>query len=299
MYYPRGGMMTGGYQGRGFQGGGMFSPYGGGGYPRSPGYGPYGGSPRYPGYGPYGKLDLTSDDFSTAVALGEFGLSPGEAAPGRNLRVSEQAEKREVELQALCFEKWRLIEESRRKGESEHFSYVGMASPYVRKELVLFPNQINVDKVIARELRELRVHSKTSALADVFKNERIRRVVDYYKANCEKVLGKNKNISGMIVTSAGRILCADVYASRDLFRKMLPQLMQSAALGVCRAEQRGRKRITHGDVGSFLDGLKQTRKFKRENSQTYKLFCPKIISAAELYPDRDMTKVIHLEAYPR
>ena len=186
-----------------------------------------------------------------------------------------------------------------RMGGSEYFSYLGMASPYVRKELVLFPNQTNVDKVIAKELRELGVFSKTSALADVFKNEYVKKIIDYYRANSREVLGKNKGISGIIVTDRNKILCADVYSSPGLFRKMFSQLMQSAALGVCRTDEKSRKDIAQGDVEKFFRALKRIKKFKRESSQTYRLFYPKIIGGAELLSDKDGTKVVHLEAYPR
>lgn len=293
-YYPRGGMTGGGWQSRGLPRGGILgSSYGPSGYRSYPG-----------GYGPYGKSDLRDDDFKRSdfrrvVALGEFDFADAKFRPGQNLGSPEPAEKTEVEVKALCFEKWRLIEESRRTGDSEYFSYVGMASPYVRKELVLFPNQVNVDKIIARELRELGVRSRTGALADVFKNEDVKRIIDYYKANSKKILGKNKNVSGMIVTSRNRILSADVYSSPVLFRKMLSQLMQSAALGVSRADARTRKHIADGDVEKFWYDLKQIQKLKKENSQTYRLFYPKIIGAAELYPDKNITNVVHLEAYPR
>ena len=74
-------------------------------------------------------------------------------------------------IDALCFEKWRLIEESRFRGEPEHFSYVGMASPFIRQKLIRFPNQTNIHIAIEEELRRLRVYSRTGALADIFKNQ--------------------------------------------------------------------------------------------------------------------------------
>jgi len=293
-YYPRGGMIGGGWQSRGFPTGGTLGGYGRGG---SRGYGGYRGG--YMGFG-FKDDSPKQSDLNTAVALTEFDFGDAKFASSQNTANLEAEDKgEEVEVRALCFEKWRLIEESRRIGDSEYFSYVGMASPRVRKELVLFPNQTNIDKVIAKELRELGVLSKTSALADVFKNEGMKKIIDYYKANSKKVLTKDRGISGIIVTDRHRILCADVYSSPVLFKKMFSQLMQSAALGVCQKHRKSRKILGKGDVEKFLSDLKQVQNLKKETSQTYRVFYPKIISGAELCSDRNGTRVIHLEAYPR
>jgi len=192
-----------------------------------------------------------------------------------------------------------LIEESRRLGEPEYFYYAGMASPFVRKELVLFPNQIKAHIAIERELRRLGVYSRTKALADVFKDRNIKEIIDYYVANSKEVLEKNKGISGMIVTSRNRILCADIFPSPDLFKQMFPQLMQSAALGVFRTHEKSKKHLGEADVEAFLHGLKSVEKLKKETSQTYRLCSPTLVSEAVLHSDENGMKLVHIEAYPR
>ena len=187
-------------------------------------------------------------------------------------------------------------------GNSEIFSYAGMASPFVRKELVLFPNQKNIHMIIAKELRRLNVYSRTNALTDVFNNQNIKKIIDYYVANSEYILNEkeNKNISGMIIkTGSGKILCVDIYSSPDLFKKMFSQLMQSAALGAYQTREKSRKHLGQGDVEKFLYDLKQVEKLKKETTETYRLCLPKIISEALLDSDKNGIRVVHLEAYPR
>ncbi|NIP28709.1 MAG: hypothetical protein GWN67_15155 [Phycisphaerae bacterium] len=289
-YYPRGGMLGGGWQNRGFGSGGILGGYG---------QGVYRGYPGYRNYGRFGfkEEDFEENDFrkATAVAVEDFS-SKNVKAQYASLDFSNNDIGTKVD--ALCFEKWRLIEESRFRGQPIRFSYVGMASPFIRKELISFPNQINIHIAIEKELRKLGVYSRTMAFADVFKNKDIKGVINYYITNSKKVL-KNKDIAGMIITDRNKILCADVYSSPDLFKKMCSQLMQSSALGVLQKDRRSRTDLKKADVKEFLYNLKKVENLKKETSQTYKLFSRKIISGAELYSDTNGTRVVHLEAYPR
>ncbi|MHC4192606.1 MAG: ARPP-1 family domain-containing protein, partial [Planctomycetota bacterium] len=117
--------------------------------------------------------------------------------------------------------------------------------------------------------------------------------------NSKAVLDKNKGVSGMIITSNTRILCADVYASPVLFEKMFSQLMQSAALGVCRTRQKQKEALSQSNVAKFLSEIKQVQKLKKQGLQTYKLCAPTLVSSAELDAHENGTEVVHLEAYPR
>jgi hypothetical protein len=289
-YYPRGGMLGGGWQNRGFGSGGILGGYG---------YGGYRGYPGYRGYGGFGfkEDNFEENDFGkvAAVAMEDFSF---ENIKAKHASLDFSNNSIETRVDALCFEKWRLIEESRFRGQPIHFSYVGMASPFIRKELISFPNQINIHIAIEKELRKLRVYSRTMAFADVFKNKNIKEVINYYITNAKKVLN-NKGIAGMIITDRNKILCADVYSSPDLFKKMYSQLMQSSALGVLQKDRRSRKHLKEADVKEFLYNLKKVENLKKETSQTYKLFYRRIISAAVLYSDKNGTRVVHLEAYPR
>ena len=251
----------------------------------------------------FGKLDLDTDALrtnrlATPVALNEI-ASAGTGGANSELDEAGSDEVVEIKLDALCFEKWRLIKESRRRGEPEFFTYAGMASPTIRKKLVLFPNQTNIHVEIEKELRLLGVQSTTRAFIDIFKHPGIKKVIDYYVADSKKVLAKDKSISGIIVTDGSKILAADVYSSPELFRKMFPQLMQSAAIAVCIPDHQSRKQLDSSDVRRFLDELKKARKLKKESSQTYKLYSKKLISGAELFTDTKGTRVVHVEAYPR
>jgi hypothetical protein len=311
-YYGRGSMLGGGYQSRGLGRGGMMGGrYGGyGGYGGSRGYG--GGYRRYSGYGGYdnsrrlggyGKSNQDRDDLlgsnsgTMAAAAGALDsrIMSG-AQSGGNQRAAEEPE---LDVKAFCFEKWRLIEESRRMGDSDLFTFLGMASPAIRKELVSFANQENIHITIEMELRRFGVVSKTMAMADVFQDEDIQRVIAYYTTASDKVLSENKQLAGMVVAGRCRILCADVYSSPKLFKKMIRQLMQSAALGVYRADEKSRRAAGQAEAERFLEELKQFKKCKKESPQTYRLFASRIVGGAEVVSDEADTKVVHLEAYPR
>jgi hypothetical protein len=318
-YYSRGSMLGGGYQSRGLGRGGMMGGrygggyggryggsrgYGGGyrgyggGYGGSRGYGGgYGGSRGYGGYGKseQGSDDLLNSDSGTMVAAGGA-LGSRILSDGEN---QQAAGEPELDVKAFCFEKWRLIEESRRMGDSEYFAYLGMASPAIRKELVSFANQKNIHIAIEMELRRLGVVSKTMALADVFQDEDIQKVIDYYTTASNKVLSQNKQLAGMVVAGRSRILCADVYSSPKLFKKMIRQLMQSAALGVYRADEKGRQVVGQAEAAKFLEELRRFKNCKKESPQTYRLFASRIVGGAEVVSDEADTKVVHLEAYPR
>ena len=297
LYYSRGSQLRGGWQNRGFGSGGILGRgyYGSGSYGRRGSYGSYGSGRRYPGY--YKHDGFSGTDFKNGDPSGaDFEDQSWSQEVANN---PEPAEDAGLEVGALCFEKWRLVEESRRLGQPEYFAYAGMASPYVRRELTMFPNQTRAHKAIERELRKLGIRSKTRALADVFNDQKIRETIDYYVANSKGVLDKNKGVSGMIITSNNRILCADVYASPVLFEKMFSQLMQSAALGVCRTRQKQKEALSKSDVAKFLSEIRQVQKLKKQGLQTYKLCAPTLVSSAELDARENGTEFVHLEAYPR
>ena len=296
LYSPRGGQLGAGWQNRGFRRGGVI---GGGSYGRRYYEGSGSGRRRYGrGYGRGYRHGGFSGIGSEDSGLSGLGFER-KFQPGQNKNTVEPVEQPGFEIDALCFEKWRLIEESRKLGEPEYFYYAGMASPFVRKELVLFPNQIKAHIAIEKELRRLGIHSRTKALADVFKDRNIKEIIDYYVANSKEVLEKNKGISGMIITSRNRILCADIFPSPDLFKQMFSQLMQSAALGVCRTHEKSKKDLGKADVEEFLHSLKSVEKLKKETSQTYRLCSPRLVSEAVLYSDEDGMRLVHIEAYPR
>jgi len=204
----------------------------------------------------------------------------------------------ELEVDVLCFEKGRLIHESMESGTSEYFTYAGLASPSVRKKLIYSSSQPSVDKIIAKELKRYGVSSKTRALTDIFENQDVLRTVRYYAVNSRKVLDENENVSGMIIASRdGSILCADMYASPDLFERMFTGLIKSAALEMCK---KGRKTRSRGaDVEKFLRDVRGARRWKRKSSQAYSHISSRLISEAVLYSARNGAKFVHLEAYPR
>jgi len=294
LYYGRGAVLGGGWQGRGFGRGGII-----GGYNRPTTYGPY----RPTTSGGFGKLNFKNDDPTTTklpIPVAYDGAVSPEASAGPTLPDIQGVQKvSEIKLDALCFEKWRLIKQARLRGESEYFTYAGMASPTIRKKLVLFPNQTNIHVEIEKELRGLGVPSKTKAFIDILEDPRIKKVIDYYVNASSKIPEENKRISGIIIADRNRILAADLYSSPQLFRKMFPQLIQSAAIELCLPRPLVPRTLGQEEVERFLDELRKTRNVKTDSVQTCRFFSRKLVGAAELYGNDEETRVVHIEAYPR
>ncbi len=295
IFSQRGGMLGGGFQNRGI---GMGGIYGGSGYGSGSGYRPGGGGYRpgggSQGYRPGYRVHNNSEQnklYNEIVAMDTPSLDL--------VAQADVPQFDEVEISALCFEKWRLIAQSRLMGKPQFFSYVGMASPYIRKQLVMFPNQTNIHINVEHELRRLGVQSNTKAMSDAFKHQEIKQTIEYYLNRSKEITANNKNISGMVITTGSNILSADAYCSPQLFAKMAEQLMQSAALAICLPQRPIRRKIAEPEVQKFLDDLKLIKKTEKQSPQSYRLFYPKIISGAELHTDENSTKVVHLEAYPR
>jgi len=274
-YYQGGTMLTGGGQGRGFGRSGFI-----GGGVRGQGFrtGGHGARGARRGMGPVGLGQRSA-----------VGRAVAAASPGG------------VVLDALCFEKGRNIRDSMRAGSSERFSYAGMASPSVRQKLVLSSRQVKIDRVIAAELRRLRVPSRTRALSDALDSRSAEATISYYVDRSPEALPKNQGASGMVVTDGkGRILCADLYASPALFEKMSGQLIQSAALEVCSQARRTRRRSTETDVDAFLRSLGGPEGWICRSPGTYRLLSPGVVAQTMVRPGGDGgATIVHLEAYPR
>jgi len=302
-YYPRGGMLGGGWQSRGFGIGGILGPYSYGASMYRPGsYGRYPGG--YHGFSGYSQSNALTDDFAESGMSGSYSdgcifEDSGDSAQfPDSVRAGQRRVKPGIKMSALCFEQWRLIDESRLRGEPEYFYYAGLASPYIRKNLLLFPMQNNIHKAVSKELKTLGVRSKTRAFIDILQDEDIKAVIDYYLDRAEQIAG-DKSISGIVIADKSKILALDVYSSPQLFRKMLPQLMQSAAIGACHRQRRNLRRIRTNDVEDFFTELGRTRKLTRESPRTYKLSTPRFISGVELLVEKRLMDVVHLEAFPR
>ena len=283
-FYQGGQSLRGGGQGRGFGRSGII-----GGGSRVAGYRSLstGRSGGYRGgsLGQSGDYQLVSFPQTTVQSLNQAG---------------QEIESDLLELKVLCFEKKRDIKKAMFNGSSEFFSYAGMASPTLRRRLVLAHNQFNAHKAIVDELREFEIFSKTQALPEIFENRQIIETVNYYRAHSEDLLEKNQDAAGMIIIGGeGEILCADVYCSTDLFAKMLPELIQSAALEAHRKIYPGKSQTNIMDVDEFFYNIRHTRAWKRQTPQTYKHVSPTLISKVVLDTTTTQPKLVHLEAYPR
>jgi len=200
----------------------------------------------------------------------------------------------EFEVDVLCFEKRRSIAKSMGSGDSEFFSYAGMASPSIRKKIVLLPTQRHINKSIKKELKQFDIDSRTYALNDIFTKQDVKEILDYYAAGSRRILDEDKGASGMIVTGSERILCMDLYCSADLFEKMFPELVKSAALEVYKTQKKARY-YSKTDVEAFLYDAQQARGWRRYVPQVYRHISSELIGGAV----KAGPQVVHVEMYPR
>ena len=84
-----------------------------------------------------------------------------------------------------------------------------------------------------------------------------------------------------------------------LFAKMLPSLMQSAALGVYHKIPRREKTFRPDDLQAFLCDLKQSTGWVRETPRICQFISDRQVAEVLFDADGSSEKLVHLEAYPR
>jgi len=206
---------------------------------------------------------------------------------------------REFEMDVFCFEKNRPIVQSIRSGSPKEFTYGGMASPTLRKQLILTNRQPDIHRIIAAELKRLGITSRSEAFTDILHQPEIQQTIDYYVLHTAKILRENEEITGMIIARGdGEILCGDVYASSDLFTKMFPHLIQSAALDVY-LPRKTRRYIPKNNAENFLKTMTQPQTWQPQTFQTFRLISPEMVGEIVVDTEADIPTIVHFEAYPR
>jgi len=206
----------------------------------------------------------------------------------------------EFALHVWCFEEGRNIADSMEAGSDESFAFSGMASPTVRRQLITTGTQRKAHRIVAGELRRLGVNSETNAYHDIFKNERIAETLKYYDTQAKKIVAENPQAVGLIVANReGRILAADVYSSPDLFRQMLPLLLQSAALEVYGKKALSFQDATPAPVQDFLTEIKEITGWEKKTTQSYLYITEKLVGEGLFVAEDNKEKFVHLEMYRR
>jgi ARG/rhodanese/phosphatase superfamily protein len=299
--FGQGGMgMMGGGQNRGMRGGGV---YGGGGRGGRGGIG--GGRGGRGGYGSgrssrggYGSGGYGSTrGYGAAVNPSPVAVETTAEAVAPQMQVPEPPE---FALHVWCFEKGRIIADSMEAGSDESFAFSGMASPTFRRQLITTGMQTKAHRNIDAELKRLGVQSETAAYHDIFKNEAIAETIKYYENQAKKIAAENPQSIGLIVANReGRILAADIYSSPDLFRQMLPLLLQSAALEVHGNKALSFQDTTPAPVEEFLTEIKEITAWRKKTIQTYKYVTEKLVGEGVFVSNGSQEKFVHLEMYPR
>lgn len=213
-------------------------------------------------------------------------------------------ESEEFALRTWCFEKGRIIADSMDAGSDEAFTVSGMASPTLRRQLITTASQTKVHRLIDVELHRLGVQSRTAAYTaaynDIFKDHNIAKTLGYYETRAKEVAAENPESVGLIVADRkGNILAADIYASPDLFRQMLPLLLQSAALEVHGNNDLSFQDTTPAPVAEFLSEIKDSTAWQKNTSQSYRYLTDTLVGEGLVLTDGNQETFVHLEIYPR
>ncbi|MBN1845726.1 MAG: hypothetical protein JW810_08595 [Sedimentisphaerales bacterium] len=281
-------------RGTGIQGGGQNRSFGSSGvYGRSSGS--YGRSSR--GTGSRGSRTGSYGTGGTRGSYGTGGYRGAYLSGGRSDMVAA-AEPADMELQLWCFEKNRIIPQAIQSGNSDLFNFAGLASPSVRRKLVTASSQKQVDRIVARELQRLGVQSRTLALHDIFTEPSIYDTMRFYAQQSQEILASCPDSTGMMVLDgSGRILCLDVYANVDLFRQMLPSLLQSAALDVYAAAP-AEPVASDSLAAEFLIRVQTLNDWEKVSRQAYQHVSNTLVGEMVLLGDAGQTRMVHLEIYP-
>ena len=317
MFGQRGMGMFGGGQNRGMRSSGVF----GGGRGGRGGYGSGRGSRGGYGSGRSGRGGFGSGRFGSSRGYGSSGYggyyqqtvpargnstleNPSPAArtleESTTLPETSESEAQEFALHVWCFEKGRIIADSMDAGSDESFAFSGMSSPTVRRQLITTGMQTKAHRLVDAELKRLGVQSQTASYHDIFKNESIAETIKYYENQAKKIAAENPQSIGLIIANRkGTILAADIYSSPDLFRQMLPLLMQSAALEVHQNNDLSFQDTTPAPVEEFLTEIKDITAWQKKTTQSYQYVTKTLVGEGLFLSDDGKETFVHLEMYPR
>lgn len=160
---------------------------------------------------------------------------------------------KEIILPVYCSERGRWALTGR-----EFESFGAAAAPDLRAMVQFEVGQWAIWDEIDRESKALRVRSGTGALADTFRNEKVKKEVDRYVERLIEIPKLDKDVVGVAVGVGEKIVSVDVFANPDLFFALWPKLLRSYALSAIQIEGK-RAEITQGQVKKLLNNIYKAR----------------------------------------
>jgi hypothetical protein len=154
-----------------------------------------------------------------------------------------------VNVSVFCVEHGRWTQRGAEPSHAFAGSPSAIASPAMKRAVRAKGSQSEVWAQVAEEQRKLGnslaapVQSSVSASSYQLTLEapKVRQSVETFKQELAGLAGRHPDAVGYVAAVNGRVTGADVYATHDLFRKVWPKLLESAAVEAVASARPGEK----------------------------------------------------------
>lgn len=135
-------------------------------------------------------------------------------------------------------------------------------------------------KLSASTRAEVKAAQSASSLQLTLENDKVRENAEQYVKKLSSIIGEEPDVLGYVFAVNGKFSSADIYSSRELFRKLWPRLLESAAVEAVAELPSDRKHATvsldairssfmgiEKGKESAIEVTKRTKFIKREGEQ--------------------------------
>ncbi|MFH1784134.1 MAG: DUF6569 family protein [bacterium] len=149
---------------------------------------------------------------------------------------------------------------------------------------------------VAKEQEYCENPAATGTLQQVYRDEKVKEQSNAYISHFEKIPEFSVSTNGVVVAVGGRIICMDVFANNELFRRLYNKLLKSYVLGAIKPGIEDKK-VTEKDVMNFIRELEKAGYKKSENAGSGTLYVIEggDISGAALL---DKQEIVHMAVFP-
>lgn len=150
-----------------------------------------------------------------------------------------------LDVPVYCTEHGRWV------GSSARFESKGqVVAGRVRARAAQSGSQSEVWDEVGETRRTLGVATPTEAFAKVYEDSDVQEQTRSYHERFDRLPALNPEAVGVAVAVGDRLVCIDLFASRELFREMWPKLLRSYVIDAVAARPEGR--LSAADVSSFI-----------------------------------------------
>lgn len=201
-------------------------------------------------------------------------------------------ESGKIRVAVYCVEHGRWTYTSREFGSGRNISNIS-----VRQTAKERKDQSAVWTAIAKTQRSLRFEAPTGALNETYSAPRVKEEIDDSYEHFRNLPQRYPRMNGVVVGIGRKILCADLFADRDIFIELWPKLLKSYLL---EASSRGSSR-----ANIHLDDARAFLRFAADSSchimstpgegTLVELSSSRVSGSALVYKN----DVLHIDIFPR